>query len=249
MRKMGRIIVCGIMATALIITSQVSAAEASAGIDANQGYVWRGITFNDGFVLQPWVDVNQGGVNINVWGNMDIDDYDGALNSGELSEVDLAISYTHSIGAVELSLGLTEFLYPHQGDTTGALAGTREVTLTASTELCKGLSGSLGVYYDIDEVEDYYANLGFTYTVPLEAPFSMEAKLVAGFAGDDWAAFNSGGIDGGFHDITATLSSSCAVSETISASATVGYTDTLDEDVLPEQDVDVFGGLSLSHSL
>ncbi|HMA84159.1 MAG TPA: hypothetical protein VKN73_00520, partial [Desulfosalsimonadaceae bacterium] len=48
--------------------------------DVVSAYVWRGITFNDGLVVQPYVDVAAGnGFAINVWGNYDIDDYDNTL--------------------------------------------------------------------------------------------------------------------------------------------------------------------------
>ena len=52
------------------------AAEATAGLDLNSAYVWRGQTFNDGFVAQPSIDVaTEIGIGVNVWGNLDIDDY------------------------------------------------------------------------------------------------------------------------------------------------------------------------------
>jgi len=34
-----------------------AAAEATAAVDFASAYVWRGLTFNDGFVIQPSIDV------------------------------------------------------------------------------------------------------------------------------------------------------------------------------------------------
>ena len=51
------------------------AADVSAALDLNSAYMWRGLTFNDGLVAQPSIDVAAPhGIGINVWGNFDIDD-------------------------------------------------------------------------------------------------------------------------------------------------------------------------------
>ena len=82
------------------------AADATVGLDLNSAYVWRGITFNDGAVLQPSVDVaHPSGAGVNVWGNMDLDDYSGAVESGEFSEVDLTLYYAIPVEGWDLSVG------------------------------------------------------------------------------------------------------------------------------------------------
>ena len=87
---------------------QAAAATATATLATNSAYVWRGLTFNDGLVLQPSLDVSTGGFAVNVWGNLDIDDYNGAVDDGEFSEVDLTASYTWKLGPVDASLGAIE---------------------------------------------------------------------------------------------------------------------------------------------
>ena len=74
---------------------QAAAATATATLAANSAYVWRGLTFNDGLVLQPSMDVRQGGFAFNVWGNLDLDDYNGAVDDGE--EVDPAPGQPHHV--------------------------------------------------------------------------------------------------------------------------------------------------------
>ena len=56
------------------------------------------------------------------------------------------------------------------------------------------------------------------------------------------------GDKGGFNEWTVSAAVSYAVSGSISLRGTLGYTDALDKDVLPDQDVDLFGGISLSRS-
>ena len=51
------------------------------GVDVNSAYVWRGVTRNDGPAVQPWVDLEVAeGFRVHVWGNLDLDDYDGAVD-------------------------------------------------------------------------------------------------------------------------------------------------------------------------
>ncbi len=215
------------------------AADASAGADVVSAYVWRGITFNDGLVLQPYVDVAaDNGFAINVWGNYDIDDYDGTLDENEFSEVDLTLSYTLPVESLDITIGHIEYLFPNGGE------GTREVFVSASSSLGGGLSIGMDAYYDYDEVEDYYLSPNIAYDAELDSGLGIGASASAGYAGEDFTM----GPDDGFHEYTLSLSASYPVTETIGLSAFIAHTDTFDEDVLPEQDVDVFGGGGFSWS-
>lgn len=221
------------------------AAEASAGVDVNSAYVWRGITLNDGVVVQPSVDVAlPNGLGVNVWGNLDADDYDDTLQDGEFSEIDLTLSYGFSVGPLECGVGYIEYLFPHQGDTNGPLAGTREIYATAGLDLCGGLSAGLEIYYDVDEVEDFYAAASLTYGCEISDALSAEIGALAGYASED----ASPGVDDGLHEYVFSLSTTYAATESLELGANIAYTDTFDEDVLPEQDVDVFGGVSIINS-
>ena len=92
-------------AAVLMSTGTAFGADVTAAVDVNSAYVWRGITFNDGFVVQPSVDVTAGNFGFNVWGNIDGDDYDDTLDSGEFSEVDLTLTYAIEAGPVGLTAG------------------------------------------------------------------------------------------------------------------------------------------------
>lgn len=217
------------------------AAEASFNTNVNSAYVWRGITFNDGVVVQPSLDVTKGGFGFNVWGNLDIDDYDNTLDDGEFSEVDLTLSYGFDIKFVSISFGYIEYLFP-----AGAL-GTREVYGSISIEPFTGFTTGVNVYYDFDEVEDYYVSLNIGYSRELVEKLSMDIGLTAGIAGEEFSE-TYGGTDDGFYDYNISLGLGYAVTDTLSASGFIAYADSFDEDVLPEQDVDVYGGLGVSYS-
>lgn len=209
------------------------AADATAGADVVSAYVWRGITFNDGLVIQPYVDVAaSNGFAINVWGNYDIDDYNNTLDENDFSEVDLTLSYALPIEPVDITIGHIEYLFPTGG------SGTSEVFLSAYASPAGGFSVGIDAYYDYDEVEDYYLSASIAYDAELDSGLGLGASASAGYAGDDFTI----GPNDGFHEYTLSASASYSVTDTFGLSAFVAYTDTFDEDVLPEQDVDFFGG-------
>jgi len=101
----------------------------------------------------------------------------------------------------------------------------------------------LHIYYDFDEVEDYYYSLSLGYGFEISETLSIELSGAAGYAGKD----SSAGIESGFHDYTISVAASYCITEEIGISATIAFTDTFDKDVLPEQDVDLYGGVGISY--
>jgi len=222
----------------MFFTGSAIGADATTAVDINSAYVWRGITFNDGVVVQPSLDVSKGGFGVNVWGNLDVDDDDNTLDDGEFSEIDLTLSYGYSLESVDLSVGYIEYLFPAGGE------GTREIFAGASFSPTDNLSAGIDVYYNIDEIEDIYASLNLTYGIPLSEQLGMEIGASAGYAGEDASA----GEDSGLHDYNLYLSASYAATEALSIGGTLGYVDSLDDDVLPEQDVDFYGGINIAYA-
>lgn len=226
-----------------------NAADVTVGADLNSSYVWRGLTFNDGFVIQPSVDVSgASGVGLNVWTNFDLDDYDGAVESGEFSEVDLTLYYNIPVESFDLSIGVIEYTFPYtQGD---GVEGTREVYVDASKEFVEGLSGGAFLTYDFDEVDDVYGNVSLAYGMDINEQFSMELGGLLGFAGSDFSTLYAGGTGSGLFEYQVALSAAYAVSEVVELGAFIAYTDTADEDALPKETVDIntYGGFSAYYS-
>lgn len=208
------------------------AAEATAGADFVSAYVWRGITFNDGRVVQPHVDVAAEQFSINVWGNYDIDDYDNTRDDNAFSEIDLTLSYTLPLESVDMSMGHISYLFPNGG------TETSEIFLSAFVSGSGNMSVGIDGYYDYDDIEDYYVSVTLAYDVVLDNGLGVGASASAGYAGEDF----SSGPEKGWHEYTLTLDASYPLGRTFDLSAFIATTDTLDEDVLPEQDVDYFGG-------
>lgn len=250
-RTMKKITATLMLLTLFIAVPHAALAETTAAIDVNSAYVWRGITFNDGLVVQPSVDVSHKGFGFNVWGNYDISDYNETVDDYEFSEVDLTLSYGFTLWKIDLSVGLIEYLFPANSGGSGG-AGTREAFATAGMEVISGLSVGVEYYYDFDEVRDYYAAASVAYAYDFTSKLGAEAGVHVGYAGKDFSA----GEDGGFHDWGAYISASFAVTDALSVGASVNYTDSMDTKVLPEpaegetgnSDVEVYGGVSISYA-
>jgi len=234
------------IATAMVTVSlfcagNVFAADVTAAVDVNSAYVWRGITFNDGVVVQPSVDVTKGGFGFNVWGNLDADDYDNTLESGEFSEIDLTASYGFTVKSVSFTVGYIEYLFPAGG------AGTREVFGGIGFEPVKGLTTGVDIYWDFDEVEDYYMKLNLGYSRAIIDQLSMNFNASAGYAGENMS-MAYGGTKDGFYDYNISLGLGYTAATNLNLSGFIAYADSFDDEVLPDQDVDVYGGVGMSYS-
>jgi len=237
-------------AALLCAHGSVFAADATVGLDMNSAYVWRGMTVNDGIVFQPSLNVTKGGFGLNVWGNLDGGTYDCTWDSGEFSEVDLTLSYGFDLEPLNITIGYIEYLFPTT-ENSGAL-GTREVYANFGMDIIENLSTSLSIYYDVDEVEDIYANLSLTYNAPLTDATSLNLGAGIGYAGEDFAKYYGGGEDAGFFDYLLSAKLGYSVNDALSLSAMVAYADSADKDALIEgkakADTNLFGGVGLAYN-
>lgn len=216
-----------------LCSSAPAAAELTVDYDLAfaSAYVWRGYTFTDGAVFQPSVNIgHDSGFNFNVWGNLDIDDYNGL--SGEFQEVDLTLSYGWGGDNVSAEVGYIEYLFPNLVG-----LGTREVYFNVGFDVA--LSPSITVYYDFDEIEGYYANFAISHGGDLGGgDWSYSIDLSAGYSSSEFSGADSGFSDG---NISFTLSKG-------GFSAYVAYTDQIDKDVIGDQPVDFYGGVGYTIS-
>jgi hypothetical protein len=244
--------ILAVVATMVLASSTAWGADATASLDINSAYVWRGITFNDGLVAQPGMDVSKGGFAFNVWGNFDLSDYNDTVDKNNFSEVDLTLSYSMDIKELQISIGIIEYLFPAGG------AGTRELFGSLGIPIFGGLSAGLNFYYDVDEVHSYYTDLTLTYALELMDGLDLAVGAKAGYAGKDFAQFYSDAATaGGFYDYGFFVSATYALSHALSVGVNAGYTNTLDEDVLPKADIangiyghdtEFFAGISLTYA-
>ena len=136
--------------------------EGSLGVAFNSKYLWRGQNLVDGAVVQPEGSLSYGGFSGTVWANYDADDGE------EWTELDYTLDYTTSLGILDsgldlvaLSVGYTYYTFPNLegGDF------SQEVYLAAALDAV--LSPSLAVYYDFEEGDGMYYELGIGHSIGL----------------------------------------------------------------------------------
>ncbi len=229
--------VAAVALLALVAAPAARAAEATVGVDVSSAYVFRGVTLNDGAVAQPYLEVSGLPVDLGVWGNFDIDDYDGKLEDGEFSEIDIYGSYAIPVEGVDASVGYTEYAYGRASD--------REVSLSVGLDL--PLAPAVGLYYGLDGAieEQFYADLSVGHDLELAEGVGLSlGGLISYIVQGDNATADDGLNQ---YEVSASLSYEFV-------SLGVKYIGQLDDDVLVDveegggYDVEVVGTLGLSHS-
>ncbi|HOW98952.1 MAG TPA: TorF family putative porin [Kiritimatiellia bacterium] len=245
----------------LVMTAAAGAwgAEASLDLSLNSHYIWRGQVLNDEPVFQPSLTVSGPcGLSFNTWANMDVTD--NLDNQGEFNEVDLTVSYSHNLcEKVSLEVGIVDYVLK-------TAENTGELYLVAGADVL--LSPTVRLYYDFDEVQDFYAQLAVGHSMAfLEEKLSLDLGASLGFGGSDYNEYYftftpAEGEEGeaivndsaALNDLNLSAGLTYAFSETLSLAGNVQYVALLDSDiedaaeaVYGEKDA-VYGGVTLSRS-
>jgi hypothetical protein len=81
--------------------------------DFNSKYLWRGITCNDGLIIQPNLWVEYKNLSVEFWGSITAyDRYHSTLRH----EMDLLLSYNWRLGNLEIDHSVMFYYYPGQDD-------------------------------------------------------------------------------------------------------------------------------------
>lgn len=151
--------------------------SAGASVSVMSQYVWRGIAFSNGLVLQPSVDFNMGNLNVNMWSNIDMDPM-GTEQSSYYNETDLTIGYALPVEALDMAVG---YIYYSLGDPE---LDTHEVYLTVGKELGP-VTPYLNIYYDVDEGSGIYAMLGADYGMDINEKTALSIGAYVSYVMDN----------------------------------------------------------------
>ncbi len=93
--------------------------EIEAELTVAPKYVWRGINIVNDWVIQPGVTVSRGGFSLGVWMNFEptnwnLPNYNQAPR-GRVTEMDVTLEYSKSIGVAEASVGVVDYQFPGTG--------------------------------------------------------------------------------------------------------------------------------------
>ena len=242
-----------------LVTGSVMAG-ASFTTDFASAYVFRGATFNDGFVIQPGIEVDglglpeaYGAIAVGAWGNFDVDDYNNSLDSSQFSEVDWYAAYSLPafVEGLDLSLGFTEYTYPLGG------VADKEASLGLGYEIAGiGLGTTIYSMVGGDYVGQIYVDFSASYAYAFTEELEGSLGALIGYIkqGNNVMDFAAGGADDGLNDLVLDAALSYALGEVWSVGASVAYIGQLDDKVLVDvdkggsYDVDFVGMLSLAAS-
>lgn len=245
---------------AVLTINEANAADAVAGIDLYSARVWRGITLNDGMVLQPWMDLSVGNATFGVWANRDMNDYKKVPTKEGLSQIDLSLFFNAKLFGLESILGFTEYIRMDDERSFDTASDTRDVFAGILWNAPGGITLSLKSYYDFGEYNDIYAAAGAGYSFSLlEDTFAVDLNATVGYMGKERAQ----GKKAGLNDISATATLIWSAASNFAVSLTCSYVDNLDSAVLPNAvllpedsgtnalqgyDVDFFWGAKAAYS-
>jgi uncharacterized protein (TIGR02001 family) len=146
-------------------------------------YLWRGFALSrDSLVIQPSMTVSYKGLGVNLWGNLDTEQYAAADEdkTGNFNETDLTLSYDGSAGKIGYGVG-----YIYYG--LDGIKDTQDVYATVSVDTM--LSPSLTIYRDITGLKWLYAKAGIGHSLELSKDVSLDLGASVGYL-DDNADYN-----------------------------------------------------------
>jgi hypothetical protein len=216
------------MMAAVLAAGVASAADVSVSADVASAYVFRGVTLNNGLVMQPGAEVSgfpipeqYGSVAVGVWGNYDID---GIGNNKRLSEVDYYVSYALPVTVVDLGVTYTYYDYPNGADADEEIAVSLGKGL-GETGLYASLTANYGIGGLVDE--SWYIQAALDYEKSLSDALTLSAGVNAAYAIENAA-------EEGFNDAGASVGLSYALTENWSLNGSLNYVAQLDDDVLTD---------------
>jgi hypothetical protein len=170
-----------------------------ASLDYCSRYVWRGLAFSGGSVLQPSAAVEHKGFSASVWGNFVLAN---EANRHQFNEVDYTLAYEASWGDLTLSPAVQVYTFPNQP----GVPGTGEIAVTLSYTL-GDFSLFTSQYVDFMEFDGaYFGTLGISFERSLGPRWTFAASASGGWASDRFNDAYFGVRDAAFNVVAADVS-------------------------------------------
>jgi hypothetical protein len=218
--------------------------SAEVSFPVSSDYVWRGQVINDEAVFQPEFSVEAYGVGVGLWLNDNLTDNVG--DAGDVDETDWTVYYTHDLGPINATVGITEYDFPNQSEPVlvdpeiGVISGggdvpsTRElfVELTIAESLEWACVPVLSLNYDFDQADGFYGSLGTGYAVDLPGEKAgLELATSLGLGSPDYNDYYFGVDTTALNDLAVGVALSIQLTEEIALKPGIDYTVLVDEDI------------------
>ncbi|HAS83543.1 MAG TPA: hypothetical protein DCS43_12965 [Verrucomicrobia bacterium] len=149
------------------------------GLDVASAYVYKGRTYNDGLVLQPWVTASRDAFSLQTWANVDVDDYQGRVNKHDLSRIEQGLCYVFNLGKVRIKPAYNVRLY------SSTMALQDEQYISVGTRYQLNDFTRIGIYADYLTAgqfqETWYMAPYLTFGLDLGGDASLELHSTAGY--------------------------------------------------------------------
>ncbi len=227
----------------LASASEARPVEVTYELALRSPHVWRGITLRDFPVLNASATArHENGLALQLWVGLDASDDDG--RGGEVQEIDVDLSHTWETASTSFTLGYVALVFPGGIDPTGELYARARF---------KGLlAPAVEVFYNVDLLRDVFAQVSFGHTWRLGRDWVPSVRATMAYAGGEYAAF-FGGSQAGLHHWGLQVDFDRARRKTptprpYGIKFRLGYSESLNENVLPDQPARLWSGLYLSLS-
>ncbi len=229
------VIAVAALALSGLSASTAAAAEFTYAFAYRYPHVWRGITLREFPVFNVSATMDHpSGFGLSFWAGLDLSNE--RHQAGEVQEIDLDFYYRWDLGQISFKAGYVELIFPGGIDSTGeAYLHLRSKTL---------LSPSLEINYNVDLLRDYFVLLHLQDSRQLNRKISASLKTTIAYAGEQFARFFDA-TDPGWHHWGATGDLDFALAKG-ALKLRMAYSDSLDQQVLREQPVKLWGGIYFS---
>jgi len=203
----------GAGASAVLAEEEMPTADASVSIYST--YVWRGFGLSDdSIVIQPSMTVGYKGFAVNLWGNLDTDNYD--TGSTNYNETDITLSYDGAYEKLGYGVGYIYYALEDGADDTQEIYGTLSYDVL--------LSPTLTFYYDVDDFSgSWYTSFDISHSFPIGETYSLDLGALVSYL-DDNEDYNE------FHNGVLSASMTFPIGEYISITPEVNYSFALSSD-------------------
>jgi hypothetical protein len=157
--------------------------EVTAETALVSAYVWRGQVYNNDFVVQPQLTIEQYGVSFNIWGNYDLGKNMNGVSS-DFSELDLSLAYTLPIAVNEMAfdVGVINYTFPNTVIGGSAAESTTEIFASATVlSWQEYVIPSVTLFGDIDEANGTYFLFDVVAPYEVSEYLAVEGGFSAGY--------------------------------------------------------------------
>jgi hypothetical protein len=202
------------------------------GTDASSAYIFHGMTYNKGFVLQPYLNITGKYFGYLLWSNYNLQSDDNGLGhfpASEFTEIDHFISFFIPAKFAELDVTLGIYNYPIIGwesDKELQFGGQKKLFDALLIPFARG-----GVMFDGSMTRNIYVEFGVKGEKSMTGKFGLNYMLKGSWEHQGFLP----GKPAGMKDLLVTAGLNYQLIESAGLSLKAGYAGQLDKKVLPDE--------------